>query len=66
MLTIVHTTAFPTIRMLVQTLSNVVTANEELMATLWGSYLDLPQAELVLLYVFGFSYPSVAADRLLW
>ena len=43
--------AFPATRMLVQTLSNLVTANEDLMNRLWNSYLALPEEQLILLYV---------------
>lgn len=37
--------------MLVQTLSNLVTGNDPLIAKLWKLYLTLPEEQLVLLYV---------------
>ncbi|KAF7794316.1 hypothetical protein EIP86_005450 [Pleurotus ostreatoroseus] len=45
--------AFPATRMLVQTLSNLVTANEDLMNRLWNSYLALPEEQLILLRLFS-------------
>ncbi|KAH9915726.1 spinocerebellar ataxia type 10 protein domain-containing protein [Fomitopsis serialis] len=40
---------YPTTRMLVQTLSNLVTGNDPLIAKLWKLYLTLPEEQLVLL-----------------
>ena len=41
--------AFSATRMLAQTLSNLVTANEDLLNRLWDSYLSLPEEQLVLM-----------------
>lgn len=43
-------------RMLAQTLSNLVTANDGLMTDLWNSYLNLPEEQLILLYVYQSRY----------
>ncbi len=50
--------AFPATRMLAQTLSNLVTANDGLMTDLWNSYLNLPEEQLILMYVFRSRYTS--------
>ena len=42
--------ALPVLRMIVQTLANLVTANEGLMTTMWECYMNLPEDELILLY----------------
>ncbi|KAF4593301.1 hypothetical protein EYR38_009015 [Pleurotus pulmonarius] len=41
--------SFPVTRMLTQTLSNIVTANNELMTKLWNIYLNLPEDQVVLI-----------------
>ena len=43
-------TALPVTRALAQTLSNLVTANEPLLTSLWNSYLCLPEEQLILTY----------------
>ncbi|KZT63130.1 hypothetical protein DAEQUDRAFT_734174 [Daedalea quercina L-15889] len=40
---------YPAARMLVQTLSNMVTGNDALMARLWKTYMTLPEEQLILL-----------------
>lgn len=41
--------SFPVTRMLTQTLSNIITANNELMTKLWNIYLNLPEDQVVLI-----------------
>lgn len=43
--------AFAVARMLVQALSNLVTANEALTQQLWDLYMDLPEEKSILMYV---------------
>ena len=43
----------PVTRMLAQTLSNMVTANEALITSIWGSYMQLPEEQLILMYVYA-------------
>jgi len=42
-------TAFPSTRMTVQALSNIVTTNEDLTSRLWKTYLALPEEQVVLM-----------------
>ena len=37
-------------RLLAQTLSNIVTANDELMSKLWETYMKLPEDQVILMY----------------
>lgn len=39
-------------RVLAQALSNIITANESLMQSLWETYMNLPEDQLVLMFVF--------------
>jgi hypothetical protein len=39
-------------RLLTQALSNLVTGHEELMDQLWETYLNLPEDQVVIMYVF--------------
>ncbi|KAF9499413.1 hypothetical protein BDN71DRAFT_179860 [Pleurotus eryngii] len=41
--------SFPVTRVLTQTLSNIVTANNELLKKLWNIYLNLPEDQVVLI-----------------
>ena len=43
--------AISTARVLTQALSNMVTTNNSLIATLWGSYMNLPEDQVVLMFV---------------
>lgn len=45
-------TAVATARVLTQALSNTVTANETLVARLWESYMNLPEDQVILMFVF--------------
>ncbi|OSX62386.1 hypothetical protein POSPLADRAFT_1056980 [Postia placenta MAD-698-R-SB12] len=45
--------SFAATRMLVQALSNLVTANDPLAQELWQAYLNLPEEQLILLRLFG-------------
>lgn len=45
--------ALPVTRMLVQTLSNIITSNETLIQRVWNLYLTLPEEQLILTWVFG-------------
>lgn len=45
-------TALDATRMLTQALCNLVTGNEILLNRLWELYLELPEEQLILLYVF--------------
>ena len=44
-------TALPVTRILTQKLSNIVTANEDLIEKLWNDYLQLPEEQLILMYI---------------
>lgn len=46
---IVISPAYPVTRMLVQTLSNLVTCDEPIISRLWKTYLALPEEQLILL-----------------
>ena len=50
-------TALPVTRMLVQALSNLVTANDVLTQQLWGTYLNFPMEEVILMYAITVSHP---------
>ena len=46
--------AIPVARLLAQTLSNIVTANDVLMSKLWETYMKLPEDQVILMYgLFG-------------
>lgn len=40
-------------RFLIQALSNLVTGHEELMSNLWETYLNLPEDQVVIMYVLS-------------
>jgi len=44
---IILSSAFRVMRMAVQTLSNMVTANESLMTRLWDTYMNLPEEQAI-------------------
>lgn len=44
--------AIVTARVLTQALSNMVTANDPLVAKLWDSYMSLPEDQVILMFVF--------------
>lgn len=41
-------------RVLAQTLSNLVTGNDMLMTKLWDIYLNLPEDQVILMYVVDY------------
>ncbi|KAI0666754.1 spinocerebellar ataxia type 10 protein domain-containing protein [Trametes maxima] len=45
--------SFPATRMLSQTLSNIITGNDALSQTLWSTYVNLPEEQLVLTRLFA-------------
>ncbi|KAI0077713.1 hypothetical protein K474DRAFT_1044426 [Panus rudis PR-1116 ss-1] len=45
--------SIPTTRMLVQSLSNMITANDALASTLWDSYVELPTEEQIIIRLLG-------------
>ena len=49
--------AYPVTRMLVQALSNMVTANDSLASELWSNYLSLPDEHNILMWVPPVSMP---------
>jgi hypothetical protein len=53
-------TAVATARVLTQALSNTVTANDALVVSLWETYMNLPEDQVVLMSVL--SYPWIYAD----
>ena len=46
----VHNSAILAARTLAQALSNIVTANEPIMAQLWATYMKLPEDQVILMY----------------
>jgi len=54
-------TAVATARVLTQALSNTVTANDVLVAKLWGNYMNLPEDQVVFMSVL-FHLLSYADD----
>ncbi|KAI0629173.1 spinocerebellar ataxia type 10 protein domain-containing protein [Trametes polyzona] len=53
---------FPATRMLSQTLSNIVTGNDELAQALWTAYLNLPEEQLVLTRLFASPDPRTVSS----
>ncbi|KAI6044247.1 spinocerebellar ataxia type 10 protein domain-containing protein [Pisolithus marmoratus] len=55
---------FPVIRMVVQTLSNMVTTNENLMTCLWKIYMNLPEEQAVFVRVLSLPDPRTILSLL--
>lgn len=57
-----NSAAFPATRMLSQALSNVVTGNDALTQSLWSTYVNLPEEQLILTYVRPISSSATRPD----
>ncbi|KAI6149761.1 spinocerebellar ataxia type 10 protein domain-containing protein [Pisolithus tinctorius] len=56
--------SFPVVRMVVQTLSNMVTTNESLMSCLWQTHMNLPEEQAVFVRVLGLPDPRTILSLL--
>lgn len=56
--------SLPVVRMVVQTLSNMVTTNESLMSCLWQTHMDLPEEQAVFVRVLSLPDPRAILSLL--
>ena len=57
--------AFATTRVLTQTLSNLVTGNQELLDQFWSDHMDFPEEQSILVYSNKFVACAHVADLFL-